>query len=67
MKQKYCETIKPGYYYLPNNRCLYVTGTTKGNKWINLASATPKWGTLMWNCIEQNVIDTANYSLTNPI
>ena len=34
-KQKYCETLKPGFYLL-KDRCIFITGTTKGNKWILL-------------------------------
>jgi len=38
-KQKYCETLQPGFYLIEETfsyRCYYITGTTKGNKWINL-------------------------------
>lgn len=29
-KQKYCETLKVGYYLLNGDRCYYFTGSTKG-------------------------------------
>jgi hypothetical protein len=64
-KQKYCETLKPGFY-LCDDRCIYASGTTKGNKWIYLDSAKPEWNTLMWNCIEKYAIDNSTFHQTNP-
>lgn len=64
-KAKYCETLEPGFYLVPS-RCLYVTGTTKGNKWIPLDVPEPEWNTLMWNCIEKYVIDRAVRYDENP-
>lgn len=63
-KKKYCETFKPGYYShilrssrnpteIIDERVYYLTGSTKGNKWINLNSHSPMWMSLMWNCIRK--------------
>lgn len=68
-KQKYCETLQPGFYIIEetfSNRCLYITGTTKGNKWINLAVPNPQWTGLMWNCINDDSIGLATIHSTNP-
>jgi hypothetical protein len=62
-KIKYAETLKPGFY-LSSDRCVYATGTTKGNKWIYLAAKEPRWNGLMWNCFEP--LEEATYSETNP-
>ena len=64
-RTKYCETLKPGFY-LSDDRCIYASGTTKGNKWIYLNTPNPEWTTLMWNCIEKYAIDNSVYSETNP-
>ena len=59
---KYCETLTPGFYLQTivyrdgistSQRAYYFTGTTKGNKWIDLNSAEPEWNSLMWNCISE--------------
>ncbi len=66
MKRKYyCETIKPGFY-LTNDRCVYSTGTKKGNKWIYLEVPNPEWTTLMWTCIEPYSINKSTYHKNNP-
>lgn len=63
---KYCESLTPGFY-LSKDRCLYITGKTKGNKWIYLTSYKPKWCGLMPNAITQkNDIDNSIYYLFNP-
>jgi len=65
---KYCETLKQGYYLIKGigARCIYVTGTTKGNKWINLEVPNPQWTRLQWNCIHRDEIEIGLYSETNP-
>ena len=65
-KQKYCETLKVGYYFIEGNRCIYATGTTKGNKWIDLDVPKPQWRTLMWNCINTLDIAFTTYHTDNP-
>jgi hypothetical protein len=70
-KQKYCETLKPGYYLYDNpsidmKRCVYATGTLKGNKWIELNVPNPKWMSLMWFSLEKSEIDRSTYHETNP-
>ena len=70
-KIKYCETLKPGYYLLDDTftetkRCVYATGTTSGNKWIELNVPNPKWMSLMWNCISQDEINQSVYYKENP-
>jgi hypothetical protein len=70
-KVKFCETLKPGYYLLDDKftglkRCVYATGTTKGNKWIDLTSPNPQWVALMWNCISQDEISKSVYYEQNP-
>jgi hypothetical protein len=71
-KQKYCETLKPGFYYIKAenlgvHRCLYLTGTSKGNKWIELVVKNPQWTTLMWNCVSSYEIELSQYYEENPI
>jgi len=66
---KYCETIKPGFYFAKSKEsALYLTGTTKGNKWIQLGTLDePRWVNLLWNCIKENEIENYFvYSETNP-
>jgi hypothetical protein len=67
-KKKYCETLKPGFYYIngEESRCFYVTGTTKGNKWIDLYVPNPQWMTLMWNCIDSYEINLSTFHQQNP-
>jgi hypothetical protein len=48
-KQKFAETLIPGFYFIEGNRCIYATGTTKGNKWIDLCPSNPEWG---WTNVE---------------
>ena len=67
---KYCETFKPGFYFstlysrrtgeVIDERAYYLTGTTKGNKWINLMSHSPQWSGLMWNCIRRQDFELPN-------
>ena len=71
-KQKYCETLKPGFY-LRGNRCIFITGTTKGNKWISLEKRStgtiydiPDWQALMWNAINSLMMEGAEYHANNP-
>ena len=71
-KQKYCETLKPGFYLL-KDRCIFITGTTKGNKWILLGKRstgtiydTPDWMALMWNAINSLMMEGAEYHANNP-
>jgi hypothetical protein len=71
MGEKYCETLKKGYYLLDKpswglKRCVYATGTTKGNKWIELNVPNPTWMTLMWNCISKDEINISDYHAENP-
>ena len=75
-KIKYCETLKPGFYYIKGEkigrsyigaRCFFITGTTKGNKWIELEdSPNPQWMALMWNCIDPYEINLSVYHQQNP-
>jgi hypothetical protein len=70
-KQKYCETLKTGYYLYDNplidmKRCTYLTGELKGNKWIELNLPNPKWMTLMWFSVDKYQIDRSTYHETNP-
>ncbi len=65
-KQKYCETLTPGFYLIEGDRCAYITGTTKGNKWINLNVPNPQWTGLMWNCITADDIPFRTLHSTNP-
>ncbi len=70
-KQKYCETLKSGYYLLDDKatglkRCVYASGTTKGNKWIEINVPNPVWMSLMWNCISKDEIDCSIYYEDNP-
>lgn len=59
---KYCETLTPGYYtkrLIVNDKIIvdrvyYFTGTTKGNKWIELLCGNPKWCGLMPSAIRKD-------------
>ena len=69
--QKFCETLKPGYYLFEKDsigmrRCVYATGTTKGNKWIELNVPDVCWTSLLWNCISKEQINASVYSEENP-
>ena len=64
---KYCETLKAGFYLIKDEKCFYITGTTKGNKWVDLDTHTPEWWGLMWNCIDPDEIEVAEYHETNPL
>ena len=80
-KTYYAETITPGYYFVntPNSiRCYYLSGSKKGNKWIDIAGIdgdelsyvkNPEWWPLMWNHIpnkeELNKLEYFYYNPTN--
>jgi hypothetical protein len=63
---KYCETLKVGFYLIQGDRCFFTTGTTKGNKWINLDEPNPQWNSIMWNCIDKYEIDLSVFHTENP-
>lgn len=68
-KPKYCEMLKLGFYLVNETncfRCFYLTGTTSGNKWINLSVPNPQWNALMWTCINKYEVDFATFHNTNP-
>jgi hypothetical protein len=65
MKKKYCETLTPGFY-LSSDRCIYITGKTKSNKWIYLSSHKPEWCGLMPNAITNDTINNTSYYTYNP-
>lgn len=61
--------IPPKGFYtqkLPGHidRVIYSTGTTRGNKWIELMYAQPSWMGLMWHAMDD--IDLSTHTLTNP-
>jgi len=72
----YCETLKPGFYLIPGDRCIYCTGTKKGNKWVSLFQLKPyhqvqfstpiQFRGLQWNCIFPEDIAESIYSTSNP-
>jgi len=71
IRPKFCETLKPGYYLFENEsigmrRCVYASGTTKGNKWIELNVPDASWTGLLWNCISKDQIDDSVYFEGNP-
>lgn len=58
--------MKPGYY-LCSDRCFYLTGTKKGNRWIYLDIPYPEWCSLNWMCLPKNYdLTDSKYSKTNP-
>lgn len=63
---KYVETLEPGFYLMDNKRCYYITGTTSGNKWIDLEVPEPLWYSLLWNCVDRYDIELSVYSSDNP-
>ena len=53
-KLKYCETLKPGFYLQETQfgkRAYYFSGSTKGNKWVDLDVTGAKWMGLLWTCL----------------
>ena len=62
---RYSETVKAGYY-LHEDRCFYLTGTLKGNKWIYEDWADEGWVSLTWTCINAECVEGATYSETIP-
>lgn len=57
-KFRYCETLKVGFYLQETNvgnRAYYFTGTTKGNKWIDLEVPDAEWFGLLWTCITKDI------------
>lgn len=62
---KFAETIKAGYYLYEDN-CMYLTGTLKGNKWIDLNVHEPRWMSLLWSCITKDDVDLSTYHIDNP-
>ena len=62
---KYCETLAAGFY-LSDDRCHYLTGKTKGNKWIYLNSHKPEWCGLMPNAINKDLVTRSVYHSFNP-
>jgi hypothetical protein len=71
MSKKFCQSVKPGYYFVDNQyekRGFYLTGTLKGNKWIELLDEdNPEWVSLIWTCIDKEMLENATYYDTNPI
>lgn len=80
-KTYHSETLKPGFYYpidinLNMLRCYYLSGSKKGNKWIDLAYFeegetvflnSPEWMSLIWTCIPTSEeLNEMEYSKTNP-
>jgi hypothetical protein len=68
MKNK---NLKPGFYYYVNEnidteRCFYITGTLKGNKWIEIRVLDPEWTSLFWNCISESELNECTYFQENP-
>ena len=73
-KLKYCETFEPGYYHsvlrssrtgeIIDERAYYLTGTTRGNKWIALGTHAPQWMGLAWNCIRREDFELPNNEIT---
>lgn len=54
-------------YYLTEDRCYYLTGTKKGNKWIYLDIPDPEWCSLVWTCLpKQTEINKSTYYKENP-
>ena len=80
-KQEY-EQIPKGFYLTNDNtRCYYVSGSTKGNKWIVLGHINSdgfkpiedtQWNGLMWWCLLTDIdvgLDALNdttFYTTNP-
>lgn len=71
--------MKKGFYYHKGDydeRCYYLTGEKKGNKWIHLGTIdgrdffvipNPEWWTLNWMCIPTaEELKDFTYSETNP-
>ena len=68
--KRFCESVKLGYYFVDNEyskRVYYLTGTLKGNKWIDLKVPNPKWMSLMWTCINEEMLENSTYYENNPI
>lgn len=63
---KYAESLEPGFYLIDGISCCYLTGTLRGNKWINLEVANPQWQSLIWTCISPEDIALSTYSSYNP-
>lgn len=65
-KTSHADTVIPGYYY-NTNRCYYLTGSKKGNKWIDLTYREPEWWGFAWMCIpSDSELDKMKFSETNP-
>lgn len=70
MGKKYCESLAPGFYLLNATnckRCFYITGTLKGNKWIDLEVPNPAWMSLMWTCINKDTLSDCTFYENDPV
>ena len=70
MKNYRADTLKKGFFYLKSewgNRCYYLSGGKKGNKWIELLEPKPQWCTLTWTCIpDDEDLEECIFSEKNP-
>ena len=59
--------MNQGFYLIETDRCYYLTGTKKGNRWINLDDPDPEWMSLIWTCLpKEKEILKSTYHKTNP-
>ena len=57
--------MKKGYYY-NENRCYFLTGSKKGNKWIDLEDLDPEWVSLLWTCLpKEEELSEFNYKYSS--
>ena len=79
MGKRHIEDVKRGFYYLNNEyseRCYFLSGDKKGNKWIDIAGINgiekvpmpdPQWTTLIWTCIpKENELSECSFHEENP-
>ena len=72
---KFVESLTAGFYFKPETkirdyvepaRCVYITGTLKGNKWVDFDNPNPKWMPLSWTSIDKDILIDTTYHATNP-
>jgi hypothetical protein len=72
---KFVETLRPGFYFKPEikirnyvepARCFYITGSLKGNKWVDFDNHSPKWMPLSWTSIDKDMMIDTTYHVSNP-
>jgi hypothetical protein len=75
LQNRFVETLTPGFYFKPEikignyvepARCYFITGSLKGNKWVDFDNHNPAWMSLSWTSINKEMMIDTTYHASNP-